>query len=205
MEQSESPFRIFASMILAGVSISLGAYAYLQQPGPLGAILFSIGLMAVIYYRFILFTGMLYKVKHLSDCALLVLILFLNVVGCWLSSMLVDDPQIILQCEAIVKQRATLSFWQATARGMGCGFLVTLAVMSCKKNGWSLVVGIPAFILAGFTHSVADAYYYCVGSSVITPDAGIAYLGTVLGNFIGGMVFKLGAIPADKPADKKQQ
>lgn len=61
------------------------------------------------------------------------------------------------------------------------------------KNRIALLIGIPAFILAGFTHSIADAFYYCVGHSSINGAAMLSYLGTVIGNFIGGIVFKAGS------------
>lgn len=185
-------FKIFASMTLAGVCISLGAYAYLQSPGPIGAVLFSIGLMSVVHYKFFLYTGVLHKATGLADFGILPVILLFNIVGCWISSRLVVDADIIAQCETIVSQRADLGFGQATARGMGCGFIVTLAVQAWKKNHWALLIGVPAFILTGFTHSVADAFYYCVGNAAITPAAVVSYCGTAIGNFIGGRIYKLG-------------
>lgn len=185
-------FKIFASMTLAGVCISLGAYAYLQNPGPIGAVLFSVGLMSVVHFKFLLYTGVLHKATGFFDFGILPVILIFNIVGCWISSQLVNDTSVVAQCEAIVSQRAGLGFWQATARGMGCGFIVTLAVQAWKKNPWALLIGVPAFILTGFTHSVADAFYYCVGKAAITPVAAVAYCGTVIGNFIGGRIYKLG-------------
>lgn len=50
-------FLAIGNMILAGVSISLGAYIYLKVGGIIGAIMFSIGLISVIHFRFGLYTG----------------------------------------------------------------------------------------------------------------------------------------------------
>ena len=199
MKQLQVKFKTLVNMTLAGVCISLGAYAYLINPNPLGAILFSIGLMAVIHYKFGLYTGAIHTVNDVFDGVCLLVILAFNIIGCWLSSFLVSDPDIIQQCEEIVMQREQCTFIQAIANGMGCGFIITLAVLSWNQNKWALLVGIPAFILAGFTHSIADAFYYTVGWKAISWSAIWTYCGTVIGNFIGGSIYKLGtsAITSD--------
>ena len=46
-----------AATVLAGVSIALGAFVYLKVGGVVGATMFSIGLLAVITFRFPLYTG----------------------------------------------------------------------------------------------------------------------------------------------------
>ena len=43
--------------ILAGIMISIGAALYLVIGGIPGAILFSIGLLTILYFQFHLFTG----------------------------------------------------------------------------------------------------------------------------------------------------
>ena len=43
--------------ILAGIMISLGCIVYLVVGGPLGAFLFSIGLISVVTFKLNLFTG----------------------------------------------------------------------------------------------------------------------------------------------------
>ena len=189
---------MFFDMALAGICISLGAYAYLQNPGPIGAVLFSIGLIAVLYYKFLLYTGALHRVKNPLECVYLLIILICNIWGCWFASLLVHDPNTISQCQAIVAQRAGFDFWEAVARGAGCGFIITLAVQSRKRFKCALLIGIPAFILAGFTHSVADAFYYCVGWKAISWSAIWTYCGTVIGNFIGGSIYKLGTVEMNK-------
>ena len=64
------------------------------------------------------------------------------------------------------------------------------------KNNWlPLLFGVPAFIICGFPHCVADSYYYAscgrdflaaYGWSLIA-----AYLPTVAGNFIGCNLYRL--------------
>lgn len=184
-------FLAIGNMILAGVSISLGAYIYLKVGGIIGAIMFSIGLISIIHFRFGLYTGWVKNFKHWDDFFILLIILLLNIVGCLLMSLAISDQQIIQQCNDIVSNRTDMGFWRSIFNGAGCGFIITLSVMC--KNRIALLIGIPAFILAGFTHSIADAFYYCVGHSCINGAAMLSYLGTVIGNFIGGIVFKAGS------------
>ena len=184
-------FLAIGNMILAGVSISLGAYIYLKVGGIIGAIMFSIGLISVIHFRFGLYTVWVKNFKHWDDSFILLIILLLNIVGCLLMSLAISDQQIIQQCNDIVSNRADMGFWRSIFNGAGCGFIITLSVMC--KNRIALLIGIPAFILAGFTHSIADAFYYCVGHSSIDGAAMLSYLGTVIGNFIGGIIFKAGS------------
>lgn len=179
------------SMMLAGISISLGAYIYLKVGGIIGAIMFSIGLISVIHYRFGLYTGWIKNFKNWDDSFVLMMILLLNIFGCFLMSLTISDQQIIQQCNDIVANRAEMGIWKSIFNGAGCGFIITLSVMC--KNRITLLIGIPAFILAGFTHSIADAFYYCVGHSSVNGAAMLSYLGTVIGNFIGGIIFKAGS------------
>lgn len=184
-------FLTIGNLILAGAAISLGAYIYLKVGGIIGAVMFSIGLISVIHYRLGLYTGWIKNFKNWDDSFVLLTILLLNIVGCLLMSLTVSDQQIIQQCNNIVSSRAEMGIWKSIFNGAGCGFIITLSVMC--KNRIALLIGIPAFILAGFTHSIADAFYYCVGHASINGAAMISYLGTVIGNFIGGIIFKAGS------------
>ncbi len=183
---------------MAGCSISLGSYIYLRVGGPLGAFMFSVGLMSVVTFGFTLFTG---KVRFFTpgswskDILWLLGILLFNAVGCVLCSlMVVDDEKVISACQAIVHKREVLGFFRSIATGMGCGFIMTLAVSHWKDTPWPLIIGVPAFILAGLTHSVADAFYYAVGWQAISGAAMVSYVGTVIGNFLGGLAYKAGTL-----------
>lgn len=48
------------------------------------------------------------------------------------------------------------------------------------ENKFALLLGILSFILAGFTHSIADAFYYVVGYANIIWQAIAAYIDIVL-------------------------
>ncbi len=185
---------MYCGRILAGCSISLGAYIYLRVGGALGACLFSVGLLSVLTFGFGLYTGQIRNFKRWkTDIAWLLGILVLNIVGCVIASLLASgDAELVAACRRIVERRAELGFLPSIATGAGCGFIMTLAVSAWKDSPWPLLLGIPAFILAGLTHSVADAFYFAAGWESITAAAMGSYAGTVIGNFIGGVIFKLG-------------
>lgn len=173
------------------MSVSLGTYIFLKTGGLVGAVLFSIGLLAVIHYRFMCWTNCVRNFKRPADLIVLFIMLVFNVLGCWLSSLAVTDPATVAQCEGIVASRTEAGFLNALLNGTGCGFILSLCLMC--KNRIALVIGVPAFILAGFTHSVMDAFIYAVGSAELSGAAILPYLGTVLGNLVGGVLYKAGS------------
>ena len=73
---------------------------------------------------------------------------------------------------------------------IGCGFIMTTAVTFARKgNNLPLLIGVPLFILCGFPHCVADAFYYLAVPLAYWQEnlASILlfYAAIVLGNFVG--------------------
>lgn len=186
--------KIAFSLLLAGISISLGTYVYLQVQGLAGAVLYGIGLLASSFFRFVLFTGNCYKVSSLLELACLSFLILCNGIGCWLASLCVTDPGIIQLCKFIVEERSQLCLWEAIVKGMGCGFIFGLLERATNKKGghWLLFIGAPAFILAGFNYAITDIFCYCVGHSAVTWSALWILCGTIAGNFIGSGLHLLG-------------
>ena len=72
-----------------------------------------------------------------------------------------------------------------------CGLIMTTVVKSAKEKKFiPLLIGIPLFILAGFWHSIADAFYYSL-SLKITYTFLYIYPITVLGNYVGCNLYNL--------------
>jgi formate transporter len=197
MAQHFATFRFIANMILAGCSVSMGAYAYLQAPGLIGSVLFIAGLLPVYYYHLNLYTDIVRAInlKVPMDYVCLLVILAANIFGCLLSSLLVTDAATILACQEIVTARAEVGFWESIVNGAGCGFIMTLISQNWKKNKLCLLIGVPAFILSGFTHSVAESFFFYVGWDVVTAANTLAMFGVIIGNFIGGLIYRIGTAP----------
>jgi formate/nitrite transporter FocA (FNT family) len=55
-----------------------------------------------------------------------------------------------------------------------------------------LLLGVPVFILCGFAHSIADAFYFLVSptSQLLQPMVLAIYVSEVLGNFVGCNLYR---------------
>lgn len=218
--------KFLTSGILAGACVGLAATVYLKVGGMLGAFMFSLGLLSVIVLALPLYTGQAQNVWRpvRNNYALLGLMLLLNIAGCAIMAALTASPEITQASEDIISIRLAKGPLMDGLLSIPCGFLMTAAVRGRTLHGsWlPLLLGVPAFIVCGFPHCVADSYYYASCSSTFlslhAPEALAAYLPTVLGNFIGCNLYRcsLGVtswlpaenaverrLPASKPAEEQ--
>ena len=183
--------RLIRSSILAGITIGIAGFGYLAVGGLAGAVLFAFGLLTVVGYKLKLYTGTAGFVNKGEFVDLLVILLG-NIVGCLLVGLLTRASNLDLQAAAqkILEVRLQNGALRCGLLGIGCGFIMTTAVtFSREKNYLPLLFGVPLFIICGFTHCVADAFYYL---SVPIDFLKVhfleiigVYVSIVLGNFIG--------------------
>ena len=183
---------VITRSILAGVAISIGGIANLHLGSIPGAVLFTIGLIAVVHYQWDLYTGKagFWNSTWWRHLEYLLVVLLGNVMGCILTGTAISYAQPYLVPEAldIVSSRVVHDGVTLTILGAGCGFLMTTAVAFAKDNRYlPLLFAVPTFILSGFAHSIADAFYYSVALTIHTVnlDHLITWLWVVLGNFLG--------------------
>ena len=91
------------SSILAGVCISIGCIVNLiVGGGPLGAILFTFGLITVVHYKYALFTGTagFIELNKIKEYKKIILILLGNILGCILLSIIVYNSYNINSLDA---------------------------------------------------------------------------------------------------------
>ena len=185
--------------ILAGISIGIAGYVNLNVGGGvLGAVLFAFGLLAVVSQGFMLYTGMAHKIWKSGHHRLLG-ILALNFLGCLLVALAVSKGTVTESAEAIIASRLGSGALRCGILSIGCGFIMTTAVRGAYQgNWWPLLFGVPVFILCGFPHCVADAFYMCSCSATFLLEnaAGllIFYPSIVVGNYIGCNLYRLGQI-----------
>jgi formate/nitrite transporter FocA (FNT family) len=182
------------SSILAGVCISIGCIVNLMVGGGvIGAVLFTFGLITVVHYKYALYTGTAGFVKNFVDVFDLFFIIFVcNFIGCTLTSYAAcyAIPDLHDKCNALMELRTHYNIWQTFIRAIFCGFLMTTAVKFARENRWlPLLFAVPVFILAGFYHSIADAFY--LQSSDYASQLGYNYLMTIFGNFVGCNLYRL--------------
>ena len=202
--------------ILAGLMITIGCCVYLacSASGEIvgkigGAVLFSVGLIAVCYFGFSLYTGKIgFIIADHSKDAISVLLLGLlgNVIAAAVFGIVVGYAIPSLRETALNACNARLNqeWWQTLIRGIGCGILMYVAVglFKEKKTPLGIIFAIPAFILAGFEHSIADMGYFAIAGIYSAKALGFIWI-VILGNSIGSLIIP--ALRLVKPQPKETQ
>lgn len=191
-----SNIQIIKSAFLAGVCIGIAGFGYLAEKSIIGAVLFAFGLLTVVHYALKLYTGTAGFIKK-GEVGTLLLILFCNIIGCLAVSMLVRCSPMPLQetAQSILEGRLAIGPLRGGVLAIGCGFIMTTAVTFARKGqNLPLLFGVPLFIMCGFPHCVADAFYYlCVPVDFLMAnivDILIFYVSIVIGNFVGCNLYR---------------
>ena len=185
----------FPSAILAGICISIGCVVNLRVGGVAGAVLFAFGLTTVVYYGLKLYTGTAGFIRRNGDWTMLCVVLLGNIVGCLLMSCAITyaQPDCVAPASAILSGRLAKGPFACFLLAIGCGFIMTTAVEFGRKGKMlPLLLGVPVFILCGFAHSIADAFYFLVSPKeqlLEWPVLGL-YVSEVLGNFVGCNLYR---------------
>lgn len=196
--------KLLRSSIFAGICIGTAGFGFLasgiqaETYGSLvGAVLFSLGLLAVVGYKLKLYTGTAGFIEK-NQVGELFLILLGNIIGCLCLALLARVSPMDIQGAAqnILELRLRTGALRCGLLGIGCGFLMTTAVTFARQEKYlPLLFGVPLFIVCGFTHCVADAFYYlCVPVTFMKAHA-LQILGTyaciVIGNLIGCNLYRI--------------
>ena len=196
--------KILRSSIFAGICIGTAGFGFLasgiqsETYGSLvGTVLFSLGLLAVVGYKLKLYTGTAGFIEK-NQVGELFLILLGNIIGCLCLALLARVSPMDIQGAAqnILELRLRTGALRCGLLGIGCGFLMTTAVTFARQEKYlPLLFGVPLFIVCGFTHCVADAFYYlCVPVAFMKTHA-LQILGVyaciVIGNLIGCNLYRI--------------
>lgn len=191
------------SSIFAGIFIGTAGFGFLAsglqgQYGSLaGAVFFSLGLLAVVGYKLKLYTGTAGFIKK-NEIGTLFLILLGNILGCLMLGLLARVSPMDIQgaAQKVLELRLKTGALNCGLLGIGCGLLMTTAVTFARQKHYlPLLFAVPLFIICGFTHCVADAFYYlCVPVEFMKAHA-LEILGVygciVLGNLIGCNLYRI--------------
>lgn len=185
-------FRItLIKSIVGGFLIGLGGTCFLSIDNKIiGALLFSLGLLAICVTDQCLFTG---KAAYSTNIKYLAIILLGNYIGATGLGLLIR-----FTCPAVVDKAREMCVRKLAEgpRLLGlallCNILIYFAVEGYKcGHAALLVLCVMAFILCGFEHSIANMFYFSVGGAAFTP-VGIAYLlANVFGNLCGGLLVQI--------------
>lgn len=188
--------QLFRSSLLAGICIGIAGFGYLAEKSIIGAVTFSFGLLTVVHYGLKLYTGTAGFIKK-GQLGELLFILGGNLLGCLLVGLMVRCSPMPLQetAQKILEGRLSMGPLRGGLLAIGCGFIMTTAVTFARKEkNLPLLFGVPLFILCGFPHCVADAFYYmCVPVDFLLANCLeiiLFYIAIVIGNFIGCNLYR---------------
>ena len=180
--------KTYYSAILAGIFISLGCIIYTTIGGPLGAFLFSFGLVAVLSYKASLFTGMIgYAEIDSSDIIQILLTILGNLGGVALMVLLAGLAGLSLN-------QPDISLLYIFPRSIMCGMMMYIMVEGVKNSQSDvknlLLLGVPLFILSGMSHSVANMFYVLYFNYNNILKESLIIIISLVGNTIGAKIIR---------------
>ena len=189
--------KILQSSIFAGIAIGIAGFGYLAEKSIVGAVLFAFGLLTVVHYGLRLYTGTAGFIQK-GEVRQLLLILAGNIVGCLLVALMARTSPMPLQDTAqhLLEGRLATGALRCGVLAVGCGMIMTTAVNFARKGqNLPLLFGVPLFIMCGFPHCVADAFYYlCVPLDFYVSHGWeilALYVSIVAGNFVGCNLYRI--------------
>ena len=176
----------FWGSFYAGMVIGLGGLVNVAVGGGwLGALLFSLGLLVVLRQHMFLFTGAVCKFEAFKSPMRLLTILALNLLGTGcvglLGYSLVNREYITQLCMTKLDKHPLI----VIIGGIICGICIAIAV-NCQQ--WYItILAVMCFILVGGEHCIANMFYF-VCSGMVSMQAALVILLTIIGNIIGGLL-----------------
>lgn len=151
-----------------------------------GAIFFSIGLYLVLWFNLNLYTGKVGYINSVKETPNLLLIFIGNAIGCALAFMLSPAPFVT----ALVAAKLSTPLGLVLIKSIICGILIYAGVDQYKKNkDYAPLVIVPAFILVGAEHSIADICYFII-ARIFSVEVVIFILIVAIGNAIGSLLWR---------------
>lgn len=201
--------KIIAS-VLAGIAISIGATIYILCSNKImGACLFAIGILMVMEFKFLLYTGYIptqRETQTLKDYLINSTIVFFgNVLGAFFTAMLLRltrlKESLLIGCENICAVKLGDNLLSIFILAIFCGIIIAAIVKAdnLKKQVIYVIAMIAVFILSSFEHVVANAFYLSFTFDLFSLNGILFMLINVLGNFLGGFAFSyVGKIAINK-------
>jgi formate/nitrite transporter len=175
----------FGGLLSTTVTFDMAAYFGTGFTKLLGGAVFSVGLMLVVIAGAELFTGNNLMVtstlaKEISIRTMLkrwILVYIANFIGSIILALLfylsglwnTGGGALGLTAVKIAYSKVSLGFWEAIIRGIGCNWLVCLAVwmaLAARQTVgkiFAIFFPIMAFVAIGFEHCVANMYFIPTG------------------------------------------
>ena len=189
--------KIIASM-LAGFAISIGTVIYLLCSNKIfGACFFSVGILMVMEFKFLLFTGYVPTQRacqkwkeYFINCGI---VLIGNFIGAFITAMLLRLTRIkdalLPVCESVCSTKLNDSLLSVFILSIFCGIIIAAIVKVNDRKHQILYVTmlIAVFILSSYEHVVANAFYLSFTFDIFTFEGLLFMIVCALGNLAGGI------------------
>jgi formate/nitrite transporter FocA (FNT family) len=195
--------------VMAGIAIAMGATIYVLCSNKIvGAFMFSIGILLVMEFKLLLFTGYVPTQRSgqkITDYLInSTLIFFGNLLGAGIVAGLLALTRLretiynttVAICEVKVNDNLLSTF----ILSIFCGFIIAgiIKASNLKKSVLYVAMMIATFILCGFDHIVANAFYFSASLTLFTWSGLLFMLVCMLGNFVGGLLCSYIPTPEEK-------
>ena len=183
--------RLYVDSVFAGLMIAIGTTIYLNCPNRVaGAILFSVGLITIMTFGLKLYTGVIGFVRDLTSLLDAVICFLGNGVGCVYIALIPTSG-----ATEVWEAKLQTPLFTAFLKGVICGIIIFLCVAQHKAWGAptstiTTLVAIPAFILCGAEHSIADICFMFAARNISTKGI-ILILVVAIGNAVGSLALSL--------------
>lgn len=195
--------------ILAGVSISIGAAIYLLCSNKIvGAFLFAVGILMVMEFKFLLYTGYVptnRENQKFTDYLInSTFVFFGNLIGGGITALLLSLTRLkdslyqatLSLCETKLNDHLLSIF----ILSIFCGIIIAgiVKATNLKKQVIYVAMMIATFILCSFEHVVANSFYFAFSLKLFTFKGLLFMLVCLAGNFVGGLICSFIKSPEEK-------
>ena len=203
----------FIDSVLAGISIALGGTIYLMCPNKIvGALLFAVGILLVMEFKFLLYTGYVptkREEQSIPNYLFNSSFVFIgNLVGGGLTAGLLALTKLreplynatLTLCENKLNDTLLSVF----ILSIFCGIIIAGIVKATNLKHQILFVAmmIATFILCGYEHVVANSFYFSFSLKLFTFKGILFMLVCLCGNFVGGLICSFVKSPEEKNSAK---
>lgn len=182
---------------LSGMLITLGAYAFLNVGGAIGALLFAFGIISIVKLQIPLYTGVAgTDIKFIDKIEVLGQNIAGSLVASFLLALCYTQKIPFETAQGITAAKLATPLYISFIKAIMCGMIVDISVYLSKQTNSTipLIFGIPLFILCGFNHSIADVTYIILGADGNMDNLlrlTWYYTLCIIGNYVGCNIRKI--------------
>lgn len=197
-------FELARRSVAAGFLIGGGGAASATVGGVAGAVLFAVGLIAIVIEGAPLYTGRIGFVANLGDFVRAHFILIFNFIGAFFAGAAFEwaATDALAPTAAAASARMTADVVPFFWRAFFCGMFMCAAVSGHRRSGSfvPVVFCVAAFVACRFEHCIADAFFFWLTSD--SPLKIATYLGiAIVGNACGAQ-FLNATLKMGKPVEE---